>query len=67
MGIKEMKKGGRFSKYKRLRDGIKCTYLLIGINMIVMMMWGIRSLQLFMWRWFTNSFASSKSFFDVLF
>ncbi|VDK73825.1 unnamed protein product [Onchocerca ochengi] len=47
-----------FSKYRRLRDGVKCTFVLVGINMMVMLMWGIKSCQLFMWRWFTNSFAS---------
>lgn len=48
----------RFAKYRRLRDGVKCTFLLVFTNMVVMLMWGIRSWQLFMWRWFTNSFAS---------
>uniref|UniRef100_A0A915PEB3 rhomboid protease n=1 Tax=Setaria digitata TaxID=48799 RepID=A0A915PEB3_9BILA len=50
--------GDRFAKYRQLRDGVKCTFVLVGINMIVMLMWGIKSWQLFMWRWFTNSFAS---------
>ncbi|VDN06537.1 unnamed protein product [Thelazia callipaeda] len=48
----------RFTKYKNAREGVKCTFLLIGINIGVMLMWSIKSWQLFMWKWFTNSFAS---------
>uniref|UniRef100_A0A0R3RH17 rhomboid protease n=1 Tax=Elaeophora elaphi TaxID=1147741 RepID=A0A0R3RH17_9BILA len=47
-----------FSKYYQLGDGVKCTFVLIGMNAVVMLMWGIKPWQLFMWKWFTNSFAS---------
>ncbi|KAM3727594.1 Phenylalanine--tRNA ligase alpha subunit [Dirofilaria immitis] len=58
VNVKYNETKNHFSKYHRLRDGVKCTFVLVGINMIVMLMWGIKSWQLFMWRWFTNSFAS---------
>ncbi|VDK78969.1 unnamed protein product, partial [Gongylonema pulchrum] len=47
----------RLAKY-RADDGFMQTFLLIGVNAAVLLMWRVKSLQPFMWRWFTNSFAS---------
>ncbi|KAK6113321.1 Rhomboid family protein [Brugia malayi] len=58
VNVKYNEAKNHFAKYRRLRDGVKCTFILVGINVMVMLMWGIKPWQLFMWRWFTNSFAS---------
>ncbi|MCP9265109.1 Phenylalanyl-tRNA synthetase alpha chain [Dirofilaria immitis] len=40
VNVKYNETKNHFSKYHRLRDGVKCTFVLVGINMIVMLMWG---------------------------
>lgn len=44
--------------WTRLSDGQKCVITLLGINTLVFGLWKVGSLQPFMWRWFTNSYAS---------
>ncbi|KAH7729161.1 presenilins-associated rhomboid-like protein [Aphelenchoides avenae] len=44
----------------RLTDGQKTALAIIAANIIVTLAWRVPKLQAVMWRYFTNSYASSK-------
>uniref|UniRef100_A0A1I7WT05 Rhomboid domain-containing protein n=1 Tax=Heterorhabditis bacteriophora TaxID=37862 RepID=A0A1I7WT05_HETBA len=46
--------------WSELTDGDKCALYLVGINFAVFALWKAKGLQVFMWQYFSNSFASSS-------
>ncbi|EYC25889.1 hypothetical protein Y032_0011g1443 [Ancylostoma ceylanicum] len=59
--LKNLFEKARFSSengWKQLTDGDKCALYLVGANLVVFALWRVKRLQTFMWRYFSNSFAS---------
>ncbi|RCN47763.1 peptidase, S54 family [Ancylostoma caninum] len=59
--LKTLFEKARFSSengWKQLTDGDKCALYLVGANLVVFALWRVKRLQTFMWRYFSNSFAS---------
>ncbi|VDD86006.1 unnamed protein product [Enterobius vermicularis] len=46
--------------WSRLSNGQKCVLFLLGSNALVFCLWRVGFLRMFMWRWFTNSYASKS-------
>lgn len=44
----------------RMSDGQKTSFYILAANTAIFLLWKVKTLEPFMWRWFTNSYASSK-------
>ncbi|KHJ78879.1 peptidase, S54 family [Oesophagostomum dentatum] len=56
---------GRFTNFsgrnwRDLTDGDKCAIILVGANLAIFALWRLTKLHPFMWRYFSNSFASKS-------
>lgn len=48
------------SFYESLSPGRRCILAIVAINVLVTLAWRYKPAELLMWRYFTNSFASSN-------